>query len=170
MKKLIMFFVAVLIGTTAADAQKIASVDMDYILKAIPAYQRAQKQLDEVSATWQKDIETKMTDVSKMYNAFQSEQVLLTEQLKQQRMTAIENKEKEIKQLQKDKFGPNGELFKKRQELIKPIQDQVYNEIQKMATEKKYDFIFDKANGPYMLYTNPLYDKSDEILQGLGIK
>jgi outer membrane protein len=170
MKKLIMFFVAVLIGTTAADAQKIAYVDMDYILKAIPAYQRAQKQLDEVSATWQKDIETKMTDVSKMYNAFQSEQVLLTEQLKQQRMTAIENKEKEIKQLQKDKFGPNGELFKKRQELIKPIQDQVYNEIQKMATEKKYDFIFDKANGPYMLYTNPLYDKSDEILQGLGIK
>jgi outer membrane protein len=170
MKKLIMFFVAVLIGTTAADAQKIAYVDMDYILKAIPAYQRAQKQLDEVSATWQKDIETKMADVSKMYNAFQSEQVLLTEQLKQQRMTAIENKEKEIKQLQKDKFGPNGELFKKRQELIKPIQDQVYNEIQKMATEKKYDFIFDKANGPYMLYTNPLYDKSDEILQGLGIK
>lgn len=170
MKKLIMFFVAVLIGTTAADAQKIAYVDMDYILKAIPAYQRAQKQLDEVSATWQKDIETKMTDVSKMYNAFQSEQVLLTEQLKQQRMTAIENKEKEIKQLQKDKFGPNGELFKKRQELIKPIQDQVYNEIQKMATEKKYDFIFDKANGPYMLYTNPLYDNSDEILQGLGIK
>ncbi len=165
-----MFFVAVLIGTTAADAQKIAYVDMDYILKAIPAYQRAQKQLDEVSATWQKDIETKMADVSKMYNAFQSEQVLLTEQLKQQRMTAIENKEKEIKQLQKDKFGPNGELFKKRQELIKPIQDQVYNEIQKMATEKKYDFIFDKANGPYMLYTNPLYDKSDEILQGLGIK
>jgi outer membrane protein len=170
MKKLIMFFVAVLIGTTAADEQKIAYVDMDYILKAIPAYQRAQKQLDEVSATWQKDIETKMADVSKMYNAFQSEQVLLTEQLKQQRMTAIENKEKEIKQLQKDKFGPNGELFKKRQELIKPIQDQVYNEIQKMATEKKYDFIFDKANGPYMLYTNPLYDKSDEILQGLGIK
>ena len=165
-----MFFVAVLIGTTAADAQKIAYVDMDYILKAIPAYQRAQKQLDEVSATWQKDIETKMADVSKMYNAFQSEQLLLTEQLKQQRMTAIENKEKEIKQLQKDKFGPNGELFKKRQELIKPIQDQVYNEIQKMATEKKYDFIFDKSNGPYMLYTNPLYDKSDEILQGLGIK
>ncbi len=165
-----MFIVAAFIGSSSVDAQKMAYVDMDYILKAIPAYQRAQKTLDEVSATWQKDIETKMAEVSKMYNAFQSEQVLLTEQLKQQRMTNIENKEKEIKQLQKDKFGPNGELFKKRQELIKPIQDQVYNEIQKMSTEKKYDFIFDKANGPYMLYTNPLYDKSDEILQGLGIK
>ena len=170
MKKLIIFLIATVIGSSAVNAQKIAYVDMDYILKAIPAYQRAQKQLDEISATWQKDIETKMAEVSKMYSAFQSEQVLLTEQLKEQRMTAIENKEKEIKQLQKDKFGPNGELFKKRQELIKPIQDQVYNEIQKMATEKKFDFIFDKANGPYMLYTNPLFDKSDEILQGLGIK
>lgn len=153
-----------------SNAQKIAYVDMDYILKAMPAYQRAQKSLDEFSAAWQKDIETKMAEVSKMYNTFQSEQVLLTESLKQQRMAAIEAKEKEIKQLQKDKFGPSGELFKKRQELIKPIQDQVYNEIQKLATEKKYDFIFDKANGPYMLYVNPLYDKSDEILQGLGIK
>ncbi len=170
MKKLIIFLIAIVIGSASANAQKIAYVDMDYILKAIPAYQRAQKQLDDISATWQKEIEVKMAEVSKMYNSFQSEQVLLTEQLKEQRMTAIENKEKEIKQLQKDKFGPNGELFKKRQELIKPIQDQVYNEIQKMATEKKFDFIFDKANGPYMLYTNPLFDKSDEILQGLGIK
>jgi outer membrane protein len=170
MKKLIIFLIAVVIGSSTINAQKIAYVDMDYILKAIPAYQRAQKQLDDISATWQKDIEVKMAEVSKMYNSFQSEQVLLTEQLKEQRMTAIESKEKEIKQLQKDKFGPNGELFKKRQELIKPIQDQVYNEIQKMATEKKFDFIFDKANGPYMLYTNPIFDKSDEILQGLGIK
>lgn len=170
MKKLIIFLIAIVIGSASANAQKIAYVDMDYVLKAIPAYQRAQKQLDDISATWQKEIEVKMAEVSKMYNSFQSEQVLLTEQLKEQRMTAIENKEKEIKQLQKDKFGPNGELFKKRQELIKPIQDQVYNEIQKMATEKKFDFIFDKANGPYMLYTNPLFDKSDEILQGLGIK
>jgi len=170
MKKLIIFLIAIVIGSATANAQKIAYVDMDYILKAIPAYQRAQKQLDDISSTWQKEIEVKMAEVSKMYNSFQSEQVLLTEQLKEQRMTAIESKEKEIKQLQKDKFGPNGELFKKRQELIKPIQDQVYNEIQKMATEKKFDFIFDKANGPYMLYTNPLFDKSDEILQGLGIK
>jgi outer membrane protein len=170
MKKLIVAVALILGIALQSNAQKIAYVDMDYILKAMPAYQRAQKSLDEMSATWQKDVETKMQEVSKMYNAFQSEQVLLTETLKQQRMTAIENKEKEIKQLQKDKFGPSGELFKKRQELIKPIQDQVYNEIQKLATEKKYDFIFDKANGPYMLYVNPLYDKSDEILQGLGIK
>ena len=170
MKKLIVAVALILGIALQSNAQKIAYVDMDYILKAMPAYQRAQKSLDEMSATWQKEVETKMQEVSKMYNAFQSEQVLLTETLKQQRMTAIENKEKEIKQLQKDKFGPSGELFKKRQELIKPIQDQVYNEIQKLATEKKYDFIFDKANGPYMLYVNPLYDKSDEILQGLGIK
>ena len=148
MKKLIVAVALILGIALQSNAQKIAYVDMDYILKAMPAYQRAQKSLDEMSATWQKDVETKMQEVSKMYNAFQSEQVLLTETLKQQRMTAIENKEKEIKQLQKDKFGPSGELFKKRQELIKPIQDQVYNEIQKLATEKKYDFIFDKANGP----------------------
>lgn len=170
MKKMLAI-AAILAGFTAGlQAQKIAYVDMDFILKSIPAYGRAQKQLDDISATWQKDIETKMQEVDKMYNAFQAEQVLLTEQLKQQRMQAIETKEKEIKQMQKDKFGPNGELFKKRQELVKPVQDQVYNEIQKLATEKKYDFIFDKANGPYMLYSNPTYDKSNEVLIGLGIK
>ena len=136
MKKLIVAVALILGIALQSNAQKIAYVDMDYILKAMPAYQRAQKSLDEMSATWQKDVETKMQEVSKMYNAFQSEQVLLTETLKQQRMTAIENKEKEIKQLQKDKFGPSGELFKKRQELIKPIQDQVYNEIQKLEEEK----------------------------------
>jgi outer membrane protein len=170
MKKLLILAAALFMFAAKADAQKIAYVDMEYILKNIPAYQRAQKQLDDISATWQKEIEGKMQEVDKMYNAFQSEQVLLTDQLKQQRMQAIEAKEKEIKQLQKDRFGPSGDLFKKRQELVKPVQDQVYNEIQKLATEKHYDFIFDKANGPYMLYTNPTYDKSDEVLHGLGIK
>lgn len=169
MKKIIVVF-SILVLSSVCFAQKIGYVDMDYVLKSVPAYQKAQKQLDEVSATWQKEIEAKMQEVTKMYNAYQAEQVLLTEQLKQQRIQAIEVKEKEIKELQRQKFGANGELFKKRQELVKPIQDQVYNEIQKIATEKKYDFIFDKSNGPYMLYVNPIHDKSEDVLKGLGIK
>jgi outer membrane protein len=104
-----------------------------------------------------------------MYKQYQAEQVLMTDPMKQQKMKEIEGKEKDVKEFQKAKFGPNGELFKQRQELVKPIQDKIYNEISKYAQAKGYDFIFDRSNGATMLYSNDRYNKSDDILQALGL-
>lgn len=142
---------------------------MDYILNKMPTYNEAQKQLDKIADGWQKDVEAKMKGVDDMYKQFQAEQVLMTEPMKQQKMKDIEAKEKEVKEFQKAKFGPNGELFKKRQELIKPIQDKIYNEVQKYAVAKGYDFIFDRSSGPTMLYAGDRFNRSDDILSALGI-
>lgn len=150
-------------------AQKFAYVDMEYMLDKMPSYNEAQKQLDKIAEGWQKDVESKMKGVDDMYKQFQAEQVLMTEPMKQQKMKEIETKEREVKEFQKAKFGPNGELFKKRQELIKPIQDKIYNEVQKYAIAKGLDFIFDRSSGPSMLYANDRLNKSDDILAALGI-
>ncbi len=169
MKK-ITFILAISIFTfSAAIAQRFAYVNTDYILEKIPAYNDAQKQLDEIAGNWQKEIEAKYKEIDGMYKAYQAEQVLLTEEMKMGRQQKIENKEKEVKAYQKSKFGYEGDLFKKRQELIKPIQDDIYDEIQKLAKAKSFDFIFDKANGPTMLFTNSKYNLSDKILQELGV-
>jgi len=168
MKKLILG-AFILFLSTATYAQKFAFVDMEYMLNKMPQYTEAQKQLDKIAEGWQKEVEGKMKQVDDMYKQFQAEQVLMTEPMKQQKMKEIEAKEKEVKQFQKDKFGPSGELFTKRQELIKPIQDKIYNEIQKYCTAKALDFIFDRSSGPTMLYASDKYNKSDEILSALGI-
>lgn len=167
-KKIISSFVVLLIASSTF-AQKFAYVDMDYILEKMPTYTEAQKQLDKVAEGWQKEVEAKMATVDELYKQFQAEQVLMTEPMKQQKIKEIEAKEKEVKEFQKGKFGPNGELFKKRSEFIKPIQDKVYNEIQKYAVAKAYDFIFDRSSGPSMLYANEKMNKSDDILSALGI-
>ena len=168
MKKII---VACLMLTTSAStfAQKFAYVDMDYILSKLTSYTEAQKELDKVSAAWQKEVEAKMKSVDDTYKQFQAEQVLMTEPMKQQKIKEIEAKEKEVKEFQKAKFGPSGELFKKRQELIKPIQDKIYNEVQKYAVAKGFDFIFDRSSGPSMLYASEKMNKSDDILAALGV-
>lgn len=168
MKQIIVLMAALLmsIGTFA---QKFAYVDMDYILGKMPQYAEAQKQLDKIAEGWQKEVEAKMKSVDDMYKQFQAEQVLMTEPMKQQKIKEIEAKEKEVKEFQKNKFGPSGELFKKRQELIKPIQDKIYEEIQKYALAKTLDFIFDRSSGPTMLYAGEKYNKSDDILSALGI-
>jgi len=168
MKKIISAL-AILLISASTYAQKFAYVDMDYILGKMPAYTEAQKQLDKIAEGWQKEVETKMKNVDDMYKQFQAEQVLMTEPMKQQKMKEIEAKEKEVKEFQKDKFGPSGELFKKRQELVKPIQDKIYNEVQKYALAKGLDFIFDRSSGPTMLYSSDKYNKSDDILSALGI-
>ncbi len=168
MKKIIVAMAA-LFMCAATYAQKIAYVDMDYILGKMPQYAEAQKQLDKVADGWQKEVEAKMKDVDDMYKQFQAEQVLMTDPMKQQKIKDIEAKEKEVKEFQKAKFGPNGELFKKREELIKPIQDKIYNEIQKFALAKGYDFIFDRSGGTTMLYAGDRLNKSDDILGALGI-
>lgn len=168
MKKII---VACLMLTISAStfAQKFAYVDMDYILSKLTSYTEAQKELDKVSAAWQKEVEAKMKSVDDTYKQFQAEQVLMTEPMKQQKIKEIEAKEKEVKEFQKAKFGPSGELFKKRQELIKPIQDKIYNEVQKYAVAKGFDFIFDRSSGPSMLYASEKMNKSDDILAALGV-
>lgn len=168
MKKIITAAAILLVAFTA-QAQKFAFVDMDYMLSKMPSYTEAQKELDKVSSGWQKDVEAKMKEVDEMYKQFQAEQVLMTEPMKQQKIKDIEAKEKEVKEFQKAKFGPNGELFKKRQELVKPIQDKIYNEIKKFAEAKGFDFIFDRSSGPTMLYSSEKFNKSDEILTAMGI-
>ena len=168
MKKTIVIAAALLMSM-ATFAQKFAFVDMEYILGKMPQYAEAQKQLDKTAEGWQKEVEAKMKTVDDAYKQFQAEQVLMTEPMKQQKIKEIEGKEKEVKDLQKSKFGPNGELFKKRQELIKPIQDKIYNEIQKYAIAKGFDFVFDRSSGPTMLYASDRYNKSNDILDALGI-
>lgn len=168
MKKII---VACLMLTMSAStfAQKFAYVDMDYILGKLTSYTEAQKELDKISAAWQKEVEAKMKSVDDTYKQFQAEQVLMTEPMKQQKIKEIETKEKEVKEFQKAKFGPSGELFKKRQELIKPIQDKIYNEVQKYAVAKGYDFVLDRSSGPSMLYASEKLNKSDDVLAALGV-
>jgi len=151
-------------------AQKYAFVDTEYILNNIPSYKAAKDKLDEISEEWQKEIETKYTEIEQMYNDYQAEKVLLTDEMRKKREDQIMNKEKEVKDLQKNYFGQNGALYKKRQELIQPIQDEIYKAVKDIATESGYAVIFDTSSGPTMLYTNPRYDVSDEVLEKLGYK
>lgn len=150
-------------------AQKFAYVDVDYVLNKMPAYTSAQKQIDDLSAKWQKEIEAKQAAVDKMYKDYKAEELLLTPQQKIERQNAIVKKESEIRAYQEQKFGYEGELFKKKEELIKPIQDKVYVAIQKIAKDNVLDFIFDKSSDMIMLYSNPDYDLSDEVLKELGV-
>lgn len=156
--------------STTAFAQKFAYVDTDYILKSIPAYESAQEQLELMSKDWQSEIESKYADIEKMYKEYQAEKVLLTEDMKQKREEEIVQKERQTKELQKKYFGADGDLFKKRQELIKPIQDDIFNAIKDLATSGGYAFILDAAGGATFLYSDPKYDKSDDVLQKLGYK
>lgn len=171
MKKLFLTTVIICSVAAASFAQRFVYVDSDYILGSIPEYKQAQKQLDDISATWRAEIDKRYKEIDELYRAYQAEQVILPDATKQQKQKEIEDKEKAVKEYQKEKFGFEGELFKKKQELIKPLQDKIYNEIQKMATEKSYDFVFDKASSSTtMLYTNNKYDKSDDIIAALGYK
>lgn len=157
-------------GTGMGFSQKFAFVDTDYILGRMPSYDASQKQLDKLAADWQKEIEGKKFEIEKIFKDYQAERVLLTEEMRKKREDEIIQREQLIRDLQKKYFAPEGELYKKRQELIKPIQDDVFNAVKELAQEGSYDVIFDTASGPTMLYTNPRYDKSDDILTKLGIQ
>ena len=169
-KSFIAAFIIVLIAAGNASAQKYCYVNTEYILENIPDYKTAQQTLDNLSLTWQKEIEDKYAIIDKLYKAYQAEQVLLTEEMKRRRQDEIAQKEKDVKDLQKQRFGYEGDLFKKKQELVKPIQDKIFNAVQKLATEQNYAVIFDKSSDLIMLYANPKYDKSDEILLNMGYK
>jgi outer membrane protein len=173
MKKFVKFQLAVLMLIAFAFpalAQKYAYVNTEYILDNIPEYKAAMQQLDNTSLQWQKEIEDRYTIIDKLYKTYQAEQVLLTEEMKKRRQDEINTKEKDVKELQKQRFGFEGDLFKKKQELVKPIQDKIYNAVKKLAQDGSYAVIFDKSSDLVMLYTNPKYDKSDDILLALGYK
>ncbi len=169
MKK-IFFLSLVLFLSIASQAQKFAYIDTEYILSKVPEYQEAQKQLDALSEQWQKQVEKRYEAIEKMYKDLQAEEILLTESMKNKRQEEIITKEQEARDFQKKKFGIDGELFKKRKELIKPIQEKIYKAVQETANVGKYSVIFDKASDATMVYSNPKYDKSDDILRRMGIK
>ncbi len=170
MKKVMLLMVCMVVISFAANAQRFAYVDTKYILEKLPDYKSAQQKLDDQATAWQKEIDQKNDALKKMYAKYQAEEFLLTADLKKQREDDIVKAEDELKDLQKNRFGMNGDLFKKRQELIQPIQDKVFDAVQKIAQMRSYDFVFDKASGTAaMLYTNPQYDVSEEILKKLGM-
>jgi outer membrane protein len=170
MKKHLFLLLFSIVLFAVADAQRYAIVDTKYILDRIPDYKDAQKQLDQTSIQWQKEIDDKQAVLDKMYKDYEAEQVMLSEDLKKKRGDEIFNKEKEVRELQRKRFGFEGDLFKRRQELIKPIQDKVYNAIQKIAVNRLYDFILDKSEGITVIFADPKLDKSEDVLKELGVK
>lgn len=168
MKKSIIIAIFSFLMTGTGFAQKFAFVDTEYILNRIPAYKAAQEQVDKVSQDYQKEIEAKFLEVEKVYKDFQKEKVLLTEDQRTKKEEEIMAKEKEIKELQKKYFGAEGAVFQKRQELVKPIQDEIYKVVKELAIEGAYAVIFDTAAGAGILYENAKYNKSDEVLEKLG--
>lgn len=168
MKKLIVLFAITIFSMTATFAQKFAYIDTEYILKNIPEYKTAQNELDNLSKQWQQQIERKYSDIDKMYKDYQAEEILLTEEMKNKRREEIIKAEQAAKDFQKSKFGVDGELFSKRQELIKPIQDEIYKAIKEISSMEQYAIIFDKASALTLIYTNPRYDKSDDVIKRLG--
>jgi len=170
MKKLLILATCFLLLAAVSNAQRYAVIDSKYILDKLPEYKEAQKLLDQFSEQWQQEIDQRQTLVDKMYKDYDAEQVMLTDVLKKKREDELYNKEKELRDLQKKRFGFEGDLFKKRQELIKPIQDRVFNAVQKLAVEKQYDFILDKSEGITVIFADPKLDKSTDILRNLGVK
>ncbi len=159
------------VGTFSfASAQKIALIDVNEVLSSLPEYDSAQKELDRVAAEWRQQIAQEFDVVKSMYNKFQAEQVLLSIEDKTKREDEIVKKEAEIREKQKIKFGPDGELFKKRQEMVAPIQDKVFAAMESYAAERGIDIIFDKGGATGLLFSNPEYDKTGDIKKKLGIK
>ncbi|MDO9633477.1 MAG: OmpH family outer membrane protein [Paludibacter sp.] len=168
MRKYILVF-GILMGMIfSAHAQKFAMVDMDYILKNIPSYETANEQLNIISKKWQSEVEVKMQEVQNLYKNYQTELVFLSDEMKVQREEEIIAKEKEAQEIKRNYFGQEGELFKKRQSLMKPIQDEIYNVIQELSREKDYSLIFDKSSAMSVIFASPKIDISDEVLKKLG--
>lgn len=170
MKRIGFIIVFALMTTVFAAAQKYAFVDSDYIRKNIPAFNKAQEQLDNLSKQWEKEVADGYSVVEQMYKSYQNDVMLLSQEMKVKREEAIIAREKEIKDLQNKYFGVEGELFKKREELVKPIQDEVLKAIKTIAAEGSYAAIFDTASGGNILFANPKYDISDQVLEKLGYK
>ena len=167
MKK-ILLLLCILIFVGNIKAQKFAYVDSQFILEHIPEYKQAKQELDNISYQWQEEIENAYQDIDKLYRAYQTDKVLLTDKMRQDREDEIIQKEKDVKDLQQQRFGTGGDLYKKQEELIKPIQNLIYNAIQEYAEQGRYGIIFDKSSDLLMLYADENLDKSEKILDYLG--
>jgi outer membrane protein len=167
-KKGLLATIAALMFAFTANAQRIATVDINQILEQLSEYQTAQKQLDDTAAKWQREINEEYDQIKGMYSRYQAEQVLMSEEVRTQKEEEIMNKEKEVREMQKSKFGPDGALFKKRQELVRPIQDRVYKAIEGYANSKGFDFIFDKGGSAGIIFSNARFDKTEDILKALN--
>lgn len=170
MKNLITTSILLLSMMSFGVAQKFAYVDTQYILLHVPEYADAQGQLNDYASDWQEEIEDKYNSIQRLEEAFAAEKILLTDEMKRKRQDDIDNMKKQAMQMQKQKFGVEGELFNKREELIKPIQDDIYEAIKDVASSRGYMVVFDKAKQNNMLYTNPKYDVSDQVIKKLGFK
>ena len=170
MKKFLLIALISMFANFAAKAQRYAIIDTKYILNKMPEYTDADKRLQEVSDQWQKEIDQRQADLDKMYKDYDAEKFMLSDDLKKKREDELFNREKELRDLQKKRFGYQGDLFKEREKLVKPVQDKVYNAVQKIAVARGYDFILDKSEGITVIFADPKLDKSDDILRELGIK
>ena len=170
MKKLFFLLILFLGVVNQINAQRYAVIDTRYILSKLPAYAEAQKKLDAFSVQWQAEIDEKQSVLDQLYRNYESERIMLSEELLKKREDELFNKEKELRDLQKQRFGFEGDLFKRRQELVKPIQDKVYNAVQKLAVTRQYDLILDKSEGITIIFADPKLDKSDDVLKELSGK
>ena len=170
MKKTVLVSIAFLAFAMSMQAQRYAIIDTKYILNRIPEYKEADKKLTQIGEQWQKEIDDKQSQLDKMYKNYEAEQFMLTDELKKKREDELFVKEKEVREMQKKRFGYEGDLFKERQRLVKPVQDKVYNAVQKIAVAKSYDFVLDKSEGITIIFADPKLDKSDDVLKELGIK
>lgn len=169
MKKIALFTSMILLAAMSF-GQRFAYIDSDYIMENIPEYKAAEQELERTSVSWQTEIEQRFSEVDRLYREYQAEAPLLPEEMRRQREETIIEQERQAKELQMQRFGREGDLFKKRQELIKPIQDRIYEAIQEIATRGNYAIIFDKSGGMTMIFTDVRYDLSDEVLQRLGYR
>jgi outer membrane protein len=151
-------------------SQKYAIIDTRFILDTMPEYKSAQARLDDIALGWQKEIDSMQSQLDKMYKDYDAEQVMLSDDLKKKREDQLFTKERTLRDLQRKHFGFEGDLFKKRQELIKPVQDKVYNAVQRIASQRGYDFILDKSEGITVIFADPKLDKSEDVLRELGVK
>ena len=167
MKK-ILLSLALLVVASSASAQKFALIDMEYILKNVPAYERANEQLNQVSKKWQAEVEALNTEAATMYKNYQNEVVFLSEEQKKTKQDAIMKKEKEASELKRKYFGPEGELFKKRTALIAPLQEEIYNVVKEISELRGYSLVLDRASDTGIIFASPKIDISNEVLQKLG--
>lgn len=170
MKKFLVIVLGCMLVSAGSFAQRYAIIDTKYILNKMPEYTDADKKLQAVSEQWQKEIDDRQAELDKMYKDYDAEKFMLTDDLKKKREDELFNKEKELRDLQKKRFGYQGDLFKEREKLVKPLQDKVYNAVQKIAVARGYDFILDKSEGITVIFADPKLDKSDDVLRELGIK
>lgn len=168
MKKLTLILIFIAATAFGAAAQKYALVDMEYILKNVPSYEMANEQLNQISQRWQKEVEAKAKEAETLYKNYQADMVFLTDEQKKKKEEEIVAKEKEATELRYKYFGPEGELYKKRQSLMKPIQDDIYNAVKKVSEERGYQAIFDRASSANIIYASPRIDVSNEVLSKLG--